>query len=303
MNGNTLDWMLMHSFAAVAEAGSLSAAARQLGHSQPTLGRHIRALEAAVGGPVFTRHPGGLHLTDLGRKILPAAQDMAAAAARAALAIAGQDPARSGTVRVTASMVIAHFHLPSILADLHAKAPRIAVDLVASDSSDNLLFGAADIAVRMYRPTQLDLITRHLGTLELGLYATRGYLDDAEPVLQFDDLTRHRMLGYDRSDLMIRAMRAMGHPVGRDFFALRCDDQAAYVQMIRAGCGIGVTQTSVAATMPELVRVLPEVPLPTLPVWLTRPGALRDVPRVRLVFDHLASALTPLCAAPRVGQA
>ena len=171
------DWTLYRSFLAVAEHGSLSAAARHLALSQPTLGRHIAELEAALATALFTRVPRGLVLTDAGTAMLPAARQMRDAAAALALLAAGREGSLSGTVRLTASRVVSHYLLPPILADLRQKEPGIEIELVPSDSTENLLFREADIALRMYRPTQLDVVTRHLGDLGTAIYAARSFLD------------------------------------------------------------------------------------------------------------------------------
>ena len=155
------DWTLYRSYLAVAETGSLSAAARRLNLSQPTLGRPIADLEAALSTSLFTRIPQGLRLTDAGTLLLPAARQMRDAAAHIALLAAGRSETLTGTVRLTASRVVSHYLLPPILADLRHKEPGIDIELVPSDSTENLLFREADITLRMYRPTQLDTVTRH----------------------------------------------------------------------------------------------------------------------------------------------
>ncbi|GGD22202.1 LysR family transcriptional regulator [Sinisalibacter lacisalsi] len=289
-----LDWSLVQAYLAVAETGSLSGAAKVLGSSQPTLGRQVRAAEAALGAELFRRHAKGLELTETGRAMLPAAQAMREGAARMALIAAGGDRGLEGTVRITASVVVSHFLLPPVLARLRREAPGIRIDLVASDSSENLLFREADIAVRMYRPDQLDMVTRHVCDLRLGVYAARDYLDRAgrpetpEAALALD------WVGYDRNELMIRGMQAAGFPVSRDFFALRTDDQAAHWNLVRAGGGLGVMQQAIGDAEPLVERVLPDLALPRLPVWLTAHEALRQVPRVARVWNALTAALAAL---------
>jgi len=303
MNGSDrLDWTLLEAFAAVAEAGSLSGAARVTGISQPTLGRYIRRLEDALGAPAFTRHRSGLTLTDTGRALLPSVAEMGKAAARARLAAAGRTDRLAGTVRLTTSVAFAHFHMPPILARLRAEAPQIQFELVPSDGSQNLLFREADIAVRMYRPEQLDMVTRHLGDVTLGFYAARSYLERIGLPHGPDRLEQVDVIGFDRSEMMLRGMRALGHDVRREDFALRCDDHGACFQLVRAGCGVGVVQDSIARDCPQLVRVLPDIPLPRLPVWLTTPVALRDTPRVRFVWSRLERDIAALCVRPGPGS-
>lgn len=287
----TLDWTLLQSFSAVAETGSLSAAARKLGQSQPTLGRHIRALEAALGVELFTRGPRGLIPTAAARGLIGPAEQMRAAAARLQLAAEGQEAGLAGTVRVTASSVVSHFVLPPILAALRRAHPEIQIELVPSDSSENLLFREADIALRMYRPTQLDLVAAHVCDLEMGLYAATGFLDRVGRPQTVEEAMRLDFVGFDADDAIIRFMRATGFEVGRAFFGIRSDDQAAYWQLVRAGCGIGGMQVLIGEAEPGVERVLPDLELPTLPVWLATPTALRHSPRIRLVWDRLAEGL------------
>ena len=155
-----LSWTLIQSFLAVAETGSLSAAAKKMGQSQPTLGRHIKAAEAALRTKLFDRVSTGLRLTEAGNMLLEPARDMFSASARFASIAAGRDMTLSGTVRITASVVVSHYLLPEVLAELRLAEPDIEIELVPSDTPENLLYREADIAIRMYRPTQLDIVTR-----------------------------------------------------------------------------------------------------------------------------------------------
>lgn len=290
-NADHLDWTLLRAVLAVAEAGSLSAAARDLGLSQPTLGRHIAAAEEALGRPLFRRHVRGLEPTDFCASILPMAADMRDSVRRLSLLAAGEDQAATGRVRVTASVIVATQLLPPILADLRLAHPGITLDVVASDRTENLLFHEADIAVRMYRPTQLEMVTRHLGQLELGLFATPGYLARKGWPERAEDLLDHAFLGYDRDDRLIMGMRALGYDVARDWFVMRTDDPMTYWQLVLAGCGIGVGQVAGGGTDPRVVRVCPELAIPSLPVWLTAHERLRRTPRVSAVWDALATGL------------
>lgn len=286
-----LDWSLIRAFLAVAETGSLSAAARTLGSSQPTLGRQVREVETALGVELFQRHAKGLSLTETGAAMLPAAKRMRDSVGEIALIAAGQDMRPTGTVRITASVIVAHFVLPQILARLRSDEPGIEIELVATDSSDNLLFREADIALRMYRPDQLDMVTLHVTDLPLGIYAAKSYLDRVGRPDTVEDAFKLDWVGYDRSDLMLRGMRRLGWAVDRNFFATRTDDQAGNWQLIRAGCGIGIAQIATAQDAPEVERLFPDMALPSLPVWLTAHEAMRRTPRIARVWDALAQGL------------
>ncbi len=287
----SLDWSLVQAFLAVAETGSLSAGARSLGTSQPTLGRQVARMEVALGLTLFHRRARGLELTKHGHMILPAAQAMQKAAGRMALVAAGQDEKLEGDVRITASDVVSHFVLPPILARLRIDEPGIHIDLVPSDTTENLLFREADIAIRMYRPEQLDVITRHVTDLPIGIFAARSYLERCGQPESIDEALKHDFVGYDRDNRIITGMAALGWKISRDFFGVRTDDQAAYWHLVRAGCGLGVGQVLAAGNDENIVRLLPDLPIPPLPVWLTAHEAMRKTPRVRRVWDALAMGL------------
>ncbi len=284
------DWTLYRSFLAVAETGSLSAAARQLSLSQPTLGRHIADLQHTLATPLFTRVTRGLTLTKAGVAMLPAARQMRDAAASLALLAAGREGSLTGTVRLTASRTVSHYLLPPILADLRRNEPGIEIELVPSDSTENLLFREADIALRMYRPTQLDVVTRHLCDLPTAIYAAKSFLDHHGRPATPQALLALDFVGFDRNDLILRLMAGLGIQRKREDFPVRCDDQTVYWNLVRAGCGIGAAQCSIGDADPVVERVAPFITLPALPVWLTAPEALRQNPRIRRVMDHLAQA-------------
>jgi DNA-binding transcriptional LysR family regulator len=294
----TLDWTRLQAFLAVAETGSLSAAARKLGASQPTLGRQIAALEGELGAVLFHRQPRGLALTETGSALIEPAQAMQAAAGHIALLAAGQDARLEGTVRITASIAFSVYHLPPILARIRSAEPLIEIELVPSDATTNLLYREADIALRMYRPTQSDLVTRHLGDLELGLFAAESYLARRGIPRVATDLLDHDVIGYDTSPLIEEGFRAAGFPVPRGFFQMRTDDNIAYLELIRAGCGIGFSQVSIARADPRLVHLHLGLDIPRLPLWLTAHQAMRRTPRIRRIWDLLAAELVPLARGP-----
>ncbi len=287
----TFDWSRLQAFLAVAEHGSLSAAARAVRASQPTMGRHIVELERDLGVTLFDRTPGGLQLTETGFDLLPHARTMADAAGQLSLAAEGRSEALAGTVRITASQVVATFVLPDILTELHAAEPEIQIELVASDRTENLIQREADIAVRMYRPTQSDVIARKVGEMQLGLFAADTYLAARGEPTSIDAFLTHDYIGFDRDEQIIQAFKASGLEVGRDFFPFRCDDQVVCWRMVVAGFGIGTNQIAIGEAEPRVRRILHDAVLPSLPVWLTAHAELKTSRRVRRVYDFLANAL------------
>ncbi len=299
---DTLDWSLVPSLLAVADHGSLSAAARATGQSQPTLGRHIALAEARLGLPLFARTPRGLTPTEALQAMLPAARAMADASHALHLAAAGREVALKGTVRLTASRIMAAHVLPPILAALRTAEPEIDLELVPSDRQENLLQREADIALRMVRPVQADLIARHVADLPMGLYAAPSLLARHGTPRTVESVLALPMVGLDRDDLILRVMARLGLPRRREDFAVRCDDQLVYWQLVRAGLGIGGMQRAVGDADPAVVRLPTPANLPALPVWIVAPPGLRGTPRVARVWDFLSAALcAPLDPAAPLG--
>ena len=291
---SSLDWSLVQGFLSVAEAGSLSAAARELKLSQPTLGRQIKTMEAQLGAELFHRQPRGFVLTETGAQLVAPARAMRDAVGQIALTAAGRQAQLKGTVRITASVATSVKHLPPIIARIRKLEPEIAIELVPSDVSSNLLYREADIAVRMYRPEQLDLVTQHIGDLALGIFAAKSYVAERGAPESLADLTAHDFVGYDTHMHIIEGMERAGVRVDRDLFKVRCDDHVAYWELVRAGCGIGFAQKNIGHDDPSVVELMPDVPIPPLPIWLTAHAAMRQTPRIRRVWDLLSEGLRPL---------
>ncbi len=287
-----LDWALIQAFLAVAEEGSLSAAARRLGASQPTLGRQIKTVEVELGLNLFRRHPKGLELSEAGAALVAPARAMREAMREIALFAAGQEAGLAGAVRITASEMVSHHVLPPILARIRRERPEIEVELAPTDTTENLLYREADIAVRMYRPEQLDVVARYLGEMELGIFSSKAYLARCGTPKGPEEMQEHDLVGYDRSELIIRGMREAGFAISREDFKTRCDCQTTYWELVRAGCGIGFGQAMVARADPDMVEIDLGVPLPSLPVWLAAHQGLRHTPRVRLVWGMLVDGLS-----------
>jgi len=286
-----IDWAKLQSFVAVAEHGSLSAAARATGASQPTLSRHIAALEDELGLRLFDRTSEGLVLTDSGAEIFSNAEAMNSSANQIALIATGRSQEISGSVRISASDTVARYLLPDMLCDLHKAEPRIAIELVASNETNNLLKREADIALRMYRPTQNELITRKVGEVHLGFFASKSYLKARGRPSAPDELRMHELIGYDQNDGMIQGFRRGGLPVDRNSFSFRTDAMFMHLELVAGGWGIGMLHLKVGEANRNLERILPTIAIPPLEIWLTAHAELRTSPRIRRVYDFLAEAI------------
>ena len=294
-----LDWQLCRSFLAVLDEGSLSGAARALGLTQPTLGRHVEALEQALGTPLFLRSPQGLLPTDAALEIRPHAEAMQAAAASLRRAASGAAGEARGTVRITASEVVGAEILPPMLARLRERHPGLVLELVLTNRSEDLLRREADIAIRMVRPEQAALVSKRVGTTTLGLHAHRDYLARHGTPERLEDLGGHALIGFDRETPSIRTLRALGLRVSREDFAIRTDNDLAQLALIRAGIGIGVCQVGIARREPSLVRLLARDFSYVLDLWIVMHEALRTSHRMRLVQEHLATEFKAYGRIPR----
>ena len=280
MNASGPDWSLYRSFLAILQAGSLSAAARALGLTQPTLARHVAALEEAVGLTLFTRSQQGLAPTEAALELKPYAEQLAATTAAMLRAASGQGQGIKGSVRVSASEIIGSQVLPAIFAGMRAMHPALEIELVLSNAVENLLRRDADIAVRMVEPVHEALVVKRIGRVTVGLHAHRDYLARAGTPRTLEALQKHSVIGFDRETPAIRAIRARLPGLEAVHFALRTDSDIAHLMAIKAGFGIGLCQTALARQNPNLVRVLPSVGL-QLGVWLAMHENLRSTPRCR----------------------
>ena len=284
-------WDLYRSLHAVLREGSLSGAARALGLTQPTIGRHVDALEAALGRRLFLRSQRGLVATEAARQLLPYLEALAATSAALRRAVAATEGSVGGTVRITASEIVGVERLPPILAALRRRHPGLELELALSNEVEDLLRRDADIAVRMVAPAQEALVARRVGSAELGLFAHAGYLAGRTPPARVGDLAAHDLIGFDRETPALRAFLA-GYPwLAAATFAFRAGSDLAQLAAVRAGVGIGVCQVGIAARDPALVRVLPADFAPGLPTWVVMHEDLRATPRVRAAFDLLAEHL------------
>lgn len=284
-------WELYRSFLAVMREGSLSGAARALGMTQPSLGRHMRELESALGAVLFARSPQGLAPTELAHELIPHAEAMASASAALRRAASAGRDAISGAVRISASVVIGAEVLPPILTAFRERHPGIVIELVLSNQTTDVLRRDADIAIRMVQPTQDALVARHVGQVMLGLFAHRRYLEAHGRPATLAELAGHALIGFDTELPYIRRMRPEGVPYARENFALRTDDDLAALAALRAGFGIGIVQVNLARRDPQLVHLLPDDLAIPLDTWVVMHEDLRQSLRVRRLFDYLGEAL------------
>lgn len=290
------DWALWRSFSAVIAEGSLSAAARKIGYSQPTLGRHIETLEQQLGLVLFDRTLQGLKPTPTALRLYEPVQAARGALSEAAMMAEGSTAELEGTVRITSSAVTSHYILPAMLRDLRRDFPAISLELVPSDSVENLLLRESDIAVRMFRPTQLELIAKKIGEIPVVACAHQVYLGARGTPQTPEQMIEHDLIGFDRSDFLTSTAKSMGYDLARDNFVVRTDSQTAMWEMMKAGLGIGFAQRGLVRETPGMRELLPMIVPPPLEVWLTTHRELFLSPRIRAIYDRLAAAFTDYIA-------
>ena len=284
------DWNRARAFLVTAEEGSLSAAARALGMTQPTLGRQVDALEEELDVILFERAGRGLTLTPSGLALLEHVRAMGEAATRMSLSAAGHSESIEGTVSIAVSEVYAAFVLPPILAKLRVRHPGIVIEIVAANTVSNLKRREADIAIRNFRPTEPDFIARKVGDAVAQLYATPFYLASiGDPKLPYD-LRDATFISIDTTGVFLKGLNALGFGLTERNVPIVCENYLAMWEMVKQGLGIGVLDASIGDREPLVRRAVPDLGL-KFPVWLVAHREVNTSRRIRLVFDLLAEEL------------
>jgi DNA-binding transcriptional LysR family regulator len=287
-----VSWDDQRAFVAVLEEGSLSAAARRLGVSQPTVRSRLNALEQALGVVLFTRSMRGLAPTDQARALIGPARMMASASETFIRTASGPIDRVAGIVRLSVSDVVGVELLPSMLVGLRHRHPDLIIETVLSNASANILEQEVDIAVRMHRPTQEALVAKEVPPIPLGLFAHSDYLSSRGTPLSIADLDEHDIIGPDRSVPDLDFASGILHGIARRRYVIRTDSHPAQLAAARAGLGIAIIQLAIGLGDDRLQRILPDLELPALRTWIVTHESLRSAPRVRAVFNHLVSAFT-----------
>lgn len=286
------DWTKIRAFLATAECGSLSGAARLLGTTQPTIGRQVTALEAQLNVLLFERVGRSLQLTQAGAELLEHARKMGEAAGRISLMASGLSETLEGRVRITASDVMSTYGLIPFIQKLREQAPKLEIEIVASDSVQDILRRDADIAIRHVRPEQPDLIARLIRTSTGHYYASREYLARRGHPANIAELATHDFISFGDPEQMLSYLTPHGLPLTVANFRLGCTNGVAAWEYVRKGFGIGIMDDRIAQEFPEVIRILPEQDPFSYPVWLTTHRELHTSRRIRIVWDLLADFLS-----------
>ncbi|MEO1239432.1 MAG: LysR family transcriptional regulator [Pseudomonadota bacterium] len=292
------DWTLAQAFLATVHEGSLSAAARRLGTSQPTLSRQVAAFAEALGVTLFERIGRRLVLTEAGADIAAHLEPMAQAANAAARAASGQAQSIDGHIRITASEIYAIHVLPPVVARLRQDAPGVTVEIVATDRISDLRRREADIAIRNARPEDPELYARQVGVDRGAFYASPAYLETIRSPQTLADLSVADFVAIDAVEPSMRFYTGLGLSLTAANFPVVTASIPAQIALVRAGVGIGVAPVHLGDTDPRLTRIFPGAPIFPFPIWLVAHRELRTSRRVRLVFDLLAEMLPQIVPSP-----
>lgn len=288
----SFDWNQARAFLATVEEGSLSAAARALGLTQPTLGRQVTALEDALDVVLFERVGKSLELTPSGLELLDHVRAMRDAASRVSLTASGRSQTIEGTVLITASDIFSAYVLPPVVKKIREIAPRLTIDIIAANDIRDLTRREADIAIRHVRPEQPDLIARLVHEADGYFYASIDYLNSRGRPTSVKDVANHDFISFGDTDRMISYLHDLGLPLTREHFRIQSEDGVVAWEMVRHGLGIAPMSENVGMMTTGVERVFPDLSPITFPVWLTTHRELHSSRRIRLVFDTLADYLS-----------
>lgn len=294
-----LDWDDLRCFLAVARDGSLSAAARSLRLTQPTVGRRISSFEKHLGAKLFDRTPAGHTLSENGRKLLPYAERMEVEALAAHRSVSGRDAGLRGPVKITASEWMIDRVLAPIVTPFVTRHPGIEVELLAEPRHLNLVRGEAEIAIRPSRFEHQDVVEVDVGVLGFALYASDEYLvEHGEP-----DFARgcegHALIAMSESLARIPDVPWLPQVAGNARVVARSNGRLPMATLAAAGTGMAVLPTYVGDRTPSLRRLSSPVPGPERRLWLAAHRESRTIPRVKAAVAYVRDALRKMGPALR----
>ena len=283
-----MDWDDARIFLGIYRAGTLRGAAAQLGIDQATAGRRLAAMEKSLNAKLFLRTPAGYVPTPAGEMAARPAGKMEQAAHQLEREMQGTDNRLSGTVRLATTDTMAQSFVMDAIRTLHGQHPDIRVVLHVTTAVTNLTRREADLAVRTLKPTDPDLVSRHLARRTSGLYAARAYLRERGMPLAEADLAGHDLVIYHASVAPRQATHVAGMPVAGARIALEVNTGLMLMEAVRAGIGIAELPLHMADADPRLVRIFPDR-VHSYDMYLVMHGDLHRSARVRDVADAIVA--------------
>jgi DNA-binding transcriptional LysR family regulator len=286
-----VDWNQLRAFLETAETGSLSAAARKLGLTQPTLSRQVAAIEQRLGVTLFERAGKSMVLTATGLDLLEHARNMGAAADALGMAATGRSQAVEGVVSVSASDMVATYLLPRLVRQIRQEVPGIAIEVIATNAISDLQRREADIAIRHVNPDRPELIARLIRQATACFYASQDWVDTHGHPRNAQDATSLPFVGSDRAGRYLAYLHQHGLPLSEANFSCYADHSVAHWGLVCQGLGIGAMMDEIARETPGVIRVLDDIPPVQFPIWLVTHTELHTSRKIRVVFDFLAEGL------------
>ena len=293
------DWNQVRAFLATLDEGSLSAAARALKLTQPTLGRQVAALESHLNVTLFERAGRQLIPTPAALELAEHVRAMGAAATRLSLVAAGQSQTLEGEIKISATEMYSAYVLPGFLAALGTTYPGIRVEVLGTNSLSDLRQREADIAVRNADPKEPDLIARRIRMDTGGFFASKSFLEAHGPIQKLTDLADLPFIGFGNPSEYLDALHGKGVPVTLSNFRAASGNHLVHWELVRSGLGLGVNSWDVGGLFPEVRPVLKNALEFEFPIWLVAPQELRTSRRVRVVYDALADYLKAFSVNPK----
>lgn len=292
MDLRTLDWDRLKIFQAVAEEGSINAAALRLSVSQAKVSRDMEELEAAIGKELFIRSPRGTHLTPLGADVLRSVRNMADSARAIGARIEEVDQSR--TVVIATHDAIATYWLAKRLSDLYRVFPDLELNIKVVQDTPNVVAGDADIAIQYDRPTASNVIARQLCWQHYLLYASPAYLEEFGVPQTMFDLGRHRFLTHS-GYLKQRETWAPKTPAWMEILTrgFQSNSSTVLLEACVAGVGIAPMPTYVSEIEARVVPLVHIPPLSSIRLWIAYSERLRGVPAAEAVLQWLRDAYDP----------
>ncbi|KJY72175.1 LysR family transcriptional regulator [Vibrio coralliilyticus] len=286
------DWNHARAFLATAELGSLSAAAKALNSSQPTLSRQVNALEKQLKVALFERVGKGLELTPSGVELAECVKSMGNAAAHLSLTASGKSELLEGSVCISASESMAAYELPAIISKLRRLEPKITIELVASNVGSDLKRREADIAIRSYRPEQLDLIAKKIRDDHFYLYAAHSYLNSIANPQTLSDFNSADFIGPPDFQQVMLMLNQRGLRLTPENFPVTTSNHTVYWELVKKGVGVGFIQEHLVQLTDNVEKVLPELGYFPTELWLVTHRELRTNRRIQYVFEFLSKELS-----------
>lgn len=279
-----MDWDDLRTFLAIARHGTLSAAARALGVTQPTMGRRLAAMEARTGAKLLQRLPGRYALTPLGESVLGNAERIEAEALAAERVITGRDFALEGLVRLTTVDTLAARIVAPALAELQRRNPGIVVELVPDTRSLSLSRREADIALRMSRFEGREVAARRVGAVAMGLYATPDWQDRIRQ-------GKVRLVTVLDDQAHLPEAKWLRETFPEALVSFSSNSREVQLWAAKAGAGVAALARYRADAEPGLVKICANRPDLVRDVWLGVHLDMRHMPRVRAVMDAVTTQL------------